>query len=49
MPQLMVAFVGAPVITFGALLMLFVASPALLSVWLEALGGFFADPAAMRR
>ena len=49
MPQLMVAFVGAPVITFGALVMLFAASPALLSVWLDAMGAFFANPAALRR
>lgn len=37
MPQLMVAFVGAPAITFGTILLLFLAAPALLTVWVEAL------------
>ena len=44
MPQLMVAFVGAPVITFGGLALLFLASPLILSVWLEALNGYLASP-----
>ncbi|PTX57567.1 flagellar biosynthetic protein FliR [Litoreibacter ponti] len=33
MPQLMVALVGAPAISFGALLILLLASPLILSVW----------------
>lgn len=37
MPQLMVAFVGAPVITAGGLVLLLVASPLMLSTWLDAL------------
>ena len=37
MPQLMVAFVGAPLLTLGGLVLLFLASPLLLSVWLGAL------------
>lgn len=37
MPQLMVAFVGAPAISLGALIMLLLASPIILSVWLNAL------------
>lgn len=44
MPQLMVAFVGAPLITAGGLLLLLLASPLLLTVWLNALDGFMADP-----
>ncbi|MFW8593763.1 flagellar biosynthetic protein FliR [Cribrihabitans neustonicus] len=44
MPQLMVAFVGAPVITFGGLFILMVASPVILDVWVRALMSFFADP-----
>ncbi len=44
MPQLMVAFVGAPVITAGGLLLLCLAAPLLLSTWLEALNGFIANP-----
>ena len=44
MPQLMVAFVGAPVITLGGLLLLFLAAPTMLSVWLSALDQFMANP-----
>ena len=44
MPSLMVAFVGAPVITFGGLFILMVASPMILKVWSDALMGFFANP-----
>ena len=44
MPQLMVAFVGAPVVTFGGLFILMVASPIILEVWSTALMSFFADP-----
>lgn len=42
MPQLMVAFVGAPAITAGALLLLFLTAPLLLSLWRSALSAFFA-------
>lgn len=44
MPQLMVAFVGAPLITFGGLFLLFVSSPFLLSIWLSKLNNFLALP-----
>lgn len=44
MPSLMVAFVGAPVITFGGLFILMVASPMILKVWSEALMTFFGNP-----
>lgn len=44
MPQLMVAFVGAPVITAGGLLLLCLAAPLLLATWLEALNSFIANP-----
>lgn len=40
MPQLMVAFVGAPVITAGALVLLAIAIPLMLSTWVNALFGF---------
>jgi flagellar biosynthetic protein FliR len=46
MPQLMVVFVGAPALTFGGLLLLAVATPLLLAVWMNALDGFFAAPFA---
>ncbi|MFP4327151.1 MAG: flagellar biosynthetic protein FliR [Paracoccaceae bacterium] len=44
MPQLMVAFIGAPVITLGGLFLLFLASPLLLALWAEALRVFLANP-----
>nr|WP_299414498.1 flagellar biosynthetic protein FliR [uncultured Sulfitobacter sp.] len=44
MPQLMVAFVGAPVITAGGLMLLCLSAPLLLSTWLEALNNFIANP-----
>ena len=44
MPQLMVAFVGAPFITFCAILLLTLASPVLIEVWRDALLGFMSDP-----
>ena len=43
-PQLMVAFVGAPALTAGGLLMLFYAAPPLLAVWLEAIAQTGLDP-----
>ena len=44
MPQLMVAFVGAPVIPFGGLALLFLLAPTMLTVWQNALMGFLANP-----
>lgn len=44
MPQLMVAFVGAPAITFAGLALLLITAPVLLGVWLIALHGFLGDP-----
>ncbi|MEO1732547.1 MAG: flagellar biosynthetic protein FliR [Pseudomonadota bacterium] len=44
MPQLMVAFVGAPVITLGGLFVLFLAAPTMLHVWVNALDGYLLDP-----
>ncbi|MCA0995411.1 flagellar biosynthetic protein FliR [Alloyangia pacifica] len=44
MPQLMVAFVGAPVITLGAVALLGLVAPALLSAWLAQLDGFLSNP-----
>ncbi|MGC8201126.1 flagellar biosynthetic protein FliR [Aliiroseovarius sp. PTFE2010] len=44
MPQLMVAFVGAPAITLGGLLLLFLSLPILLGIWSEALTGFLDNP-----
>lgn len=44
MPQLMVAFVGAPVITAGGLLILLLAAPFMLEHWITALNLFLVNP-----
>lgn len=49
MPQLMVAFVGAPAITFGGLGLLALSAPLALEVWLSAFDGFLADPVGAPR
>lgn len=49
MPQLMVAFVGAPVITLGGLFLLFLAAPTMLGVWLSSLDHFMANPFEARQ
>jgi flagellar biosynthetic protein FliR len=48
MPQLMVAFVGAPAITWGGLVLLLVATPFILQVWLTAFEGALAHPLGVR-
>lgn len=45
MPQLMVAFVGAPVITMGGLFLLFAGAPLMLTIWSDAMTGFIQNPA----
>lgn len=44
MPQLMVAMVGAPALTLGALALLSVVTPLLLAVWLDAFAAQVAQP-----
>jgi flagellar biosynthetic protein FliR len=44
MPQLMVAFVGAPVITFAGIFLLFLGAPLILMTWVQALDSFMANP-----
>lgn len=44
MPQLMVAFVGAPAITWGGLFLLLVTTPFLLPVWFTAFQGALVNP-----
>ncbi|MBY5971520.1 flagellar biosynthetic protein FliR [Ferrimonas balearica] len=44
MPQLMVAFVGAPVITFGGIALLLLLAQTLLTTWAEGLFGFLLAP-----
>ncbi|WP_166417184.1 flagellar biosynthetic protein FliR [Cochlodiniinecator piscidefendens] len=48
MPQLMVAMVGAPAITAGGLLLLFMISPILLTIWVEAFSEYLANPFGVR-
>ncbi len=48
MPQLMVAFVGAPAITFAGLFLLFAGAPLILSVWSDALNAFLLNPTGER-
>ena len=44
MPQLMVAFVGAPVITLGGLALLLISAPYMLTVWLNTMDRYLANP-----
>ncbi|MCW3782036.1 flagellar biosynthetic protein FliR [Defluviimonas salinarum] len=44
MPQLMVAFVGAPAVTAGALVLLAIAAPVGLSLWAGYFNALVADP-----
>ncbi|WP_420585363.1 flagellar biosynthetic protein FliR [Ruegeria sp.] len=44
MPQLMVAFVGAPAITFAGLFLLFAGAPLILSVWSDTMFSFMLNP-----
>lgn len=49
MPQLMVAFVGAPAITAGGLFLLLLVAPIILPIWLDLLSERLADPLGMPR
>ncbi|MEJ2037160.1 MAG: flagellar biosynthetic protein FliR, partial [Maritimibacter sp.] len=44
MPQLMVAFVGAPAITAGGLILMFLSTPILLNIWGQGLIMFLNNP-----
>lgn len=44
MPQLMVAFVGAPALTAGALVLLAIAAPAALALWAASFASFLDNP-----
>ncbi len=44
MPQLMVAMVGAPALTLGAIALLAVTTPFLLALWLQVFQAYLADP-----
>ena len=47
MPQLMVSLIGAPALTAGGLILLAVATPVALAIWLAAFNGFLATPFAL--
>lgn len=49
MPQLMVSFVGAPLLTFGALALLVAVAPAALAHWLQVFLDVVANPFATSR
>jgi flagellar biosynthetic protein FliR len=44
MPQLMVAFVGAPALTLGGLFLLFLVAPVALALWWQAFDARLGDP-----
>lgn len=44
MPQMMVVFVGAPVITAGGLALLFLMAPTMLTIWVQAINAFVTNP-----
>lgn len=44
MPQLMVAFVGAPALTLGGLVLFVIAAPLMLAIWLGAFQAVLANP-----
>ncbi len=48
MPQLMVAFVGAPAITWGGLVLLLITTPFILPIWLTAFEGALSAPLGAR-
>jgi flagellar biosynthetic protein FliR len=48
MPQLMVALVGAPAITFAGLALLLICTPLLLPLWHDALSDFLRDPGGLQ-
>lgn len=49
MPQLMVSFVGAPALTAGGLILLALAAPSGLALWLGAFDDFLANPFVVAR
>lgn len=49
MPQLMVAFVGAPAITWGGLVLLLVTTPFIVPLWFTAFEDALASPLGVRR
>lgn len=48
MPQLMVAFIGSPAVTFGGLALLMLSAPVMLLIWLDAVDRFLDAPGALQ-
>lgn len=48
MPQMMVIFVGAPVIVGGGIFLLFLLAPTMLTLWMNALQGYVDNPFGAR-
>ena len=44
MPQMPVSLVGAPVLTLGALILMALAAPLILALWLQGFNSFLANP-----
>lgn len=49
MPQLMVAFIGAPALTFGGLALLVVTAPLMIAAWLSVFSAVVANPVMVLR
>jgi len=47
MPQLMVAFIGAPALTLGGLVLMLISAPLMIGVWLSTFYEVASDPALM--
>jgi len=47
MPQLMVAFVGAPALTLGGLFLMLISAPLTVGIWFSTFAAMSADPALM--
>lgn len=47
MPQLMVAFIGAPALTLGGLVLMLIAAPLMVGVWYSAFSQMLSDPTLM--
>jgi flagellar biosynthetic protein FliR len=47
MPQLMVAFIGAPALTLGGLVLMLISAPLMIGVWLSAFTTMLSEPALM--
>ncbi len=48
MPQLMVAFVFSPAVTWGGLVLLMLSAPVMVTVWFGAFQAYLADPVTVR-